>query len=136
MSNQGPFYSALAFIVIASLSGCSSVSDLTKERVSRSEVAVQQAQQTIGNSEAGAMELQRARDSLSQAQQALKNSDEKQAERAAQQAQLNADLAVAKSQSASARKAAEELQASIRALRNEAERGSSGADSNTGGIAR
>lgn len=136
MSNQGSFYSTVAFIVIVSLSGCGSVSDLTKERVSRSEVAVQQAQQTIGNSEAGAVELQRARDSLSQAQQALKNNDEKQAERAAQQAQLNADLAVAKSQSASARKAAEELQASIRALRNEAERGNSSSDSTTGGAGR
>lgn len=135
MSNQGSVYSTLAFIAIAGLSACSSVSDLTKERVSRSEVAVQQAQQTIGNSEAGAVELQRARDSLSQAQQALKNKDEKQAERAAQQAQLNADLAVAKSQSASARKAADELQAGIRALRNEAERGSNGSDS-TGGAVR
>ena len=106
------------------LAGCGGVSDLTKERVARSENSVQQAQQTIGNSEQGAIELQRAKDSLERARQAIKDGDEQPAQRYAQLAQLDAELAVSKSQSASARKAADELLASIKQLRQEAERSS------------
>ena len=106
------------------LAGCGGVSEVTKERVARSETAVQQAQQTVGNSEQGAIELQRAKESLDAARRALKDSNEQQAERYAQLAQLDAELAVSKSQSASARKAANELLASIKTLREEAERGS------------
>ena len=106
------------------LAGCGGVSEMTKERVARSETALRQAQQTVGNSEAGAIELQRARDELAKAREALDDEKEQPAMRHAQQAELQAELAVAKSQSASARKAAEELQASIRTLRQEAERGS------------
>jgi chromosome segregation ATPase len=110
------------------LVGCSGVSDLTKERVARSESSVQQAQQTIGNSEQGAIELQRAKDSLEQARRAIKDGKEQPAERYAQLAQLDAELAVSKAQSASARKAADELLASIKQLRQEAERTSPPAD--------
>jgi chromosome segregation ATPase len=104
---------------------------MTKERVARSETALRQAQQTVGNSEAGAIELQRARDHMTQAREALNDEKEKPAMRHAQEAELQAELAVAKAQSASARKAAEELQASIRTLRQEAERGSTERDSAT-----
>ena len=103
--------------------GCGGVSDLTKDRVARSETAVRQAQQNVGNAEQGALELQRARDHLDQAQRALNDEKEEPALRHAQQAELYAELAVARTQSASARRAAEELQASIRTLRQEAERG-------------
>jgi hypothetical protein len=108
----------------ALLAGCGGVSDLTRERVARSETSVQQAQQTIGNSEQGAVELQRAKDSLERARGALKEKNEQQATRYAQLAQLDAELAVSKSQSASTRKAADELLASIKTLRQEAERSS------------
>lgn len=104
------------------LAGCGGVSDLTRERVARSETAVEQAQQTVGNSEQGALELQRAKENLEGARRALKDGDEQMAERRAQFAQLDAELAVSKSQSAAARKAADELLASIKTLRQEAER--------------
>src|SRR5215470_2403941 len=104
------------------LAGCGGISDLTKERVARSETSVQQAQQTVGNSEQGALELQRAKENLDGARQAMKDGKEQMAERYAQLAQLDAELAVSKSQSASARKAADELLASIKTLRQEAER--------------
>ena len=110
---------ALTAVLIA---GCGGVSELTKERVARSDTSVQQAQQTIGNSEQGAIELQRAKDSLDRARQAIKDGKEEPAERYAQLAQL--DLAVSKSQSATARKAADELLASIKQLRQEAQRSS------------
>lgn len=107
---------------LAVLAGCGGVTELTKERVARSETVVSQAQQTIGNSESGAIELQQARNHLEQAQQAVKRNEDEAAQRHAGLAQLDAELAISKSQSASARKAADELQASIRTLRQEAER--------------
>ena len=105
------------------LAGCAGVSDVTKDRVARSETAVQQAQATVGSSEAGAIELQQAKDKMQAAQNELKRDNAVAAERYASQAQLTAELAIAKSQSASARRAADELLASIETLRQEASRG-------------
>ena len=120
-----PVYLALACVVV----GCSSgVTELTRDRVSRSEVAVQQAQQAIGNSESGAVELQRARDGLDHAHQAVAAKKDEPAQRYAQQAQLDADLAIAKSQTSAARKAADEVTASIQQLKQESERGVNNAE--------
>ncbi|HWK75461.1 MAG TPA: DUF4398 domain-containing protein [Povalibacter sp.] len=112
-------------LLLVALSGCGGVSEMTRQQVARSETAVQQAQGAIGNSEAGAVELQQAKERFAQAQQAVEKKDEQQAQRLAVMAELDAQLAVAKSQSAGARKAADELLASIRTLREEAERNSS-----------
>lgn len=103
------------------LAACS-VSKATKDAVARADTRFQQAQAALGNSEGGAVELQRAKDHLQQAQAAIKDGDDKPAQRHAQQAELDVELAVAKAQNASARKAAGELQASIQQLRQEAER--------------
>ncbi|WP_161965599.1 DUF4398 domain-containing protein [Steroidobacter cummioxidans] len=113
----------LGVLAAGVLVGCSSVSQVTKERVARSEQSYQQAQQSVGRSEAGAIELQRARDNLEQAKAAVNKGEGEKAERYAQLTQLDAELAVSKSQSASARKAADELTASIQQLRQEAARG-------------
>jgi hypothetical protein len=113
---------ALSVAALALLAGCGGVSDLTRERVGRSETAVKQAEQTLGNSEAGALDMQRAKEHLGQAQAALKDKKETDAERHARLAELDAELAVAKSQSAASRRAADELLASIEALRREAGR--------------
>lgn len=104
------------------LAACGGISELTKERMARSEAAVRQAEQTVGNSESGAVQLQSAKDSLYQGRTAMERGDGEQAERFARLAQLDAELAIAKSQTASARQAAEEVQASIDALREEARR--------------
>jgi hypothetical protein len=104
------------------LAACSSVSNLTNERVARSETSVRQAQQTVGTSEHGAMELQQARERLDAAKSALAQGQQQQAERSAAQAHLYAELAVAKSQSADARKAANEVLESLNVLRQETER--------------
>ena len=108
--------------MVAVLSACSSVSPLAKERVAQSETSVQQARQTIGNSEQGTVELQQAKDQLDVAKSALAKGQEQQAERSAAQAHLYAELAVAKSQSAEARRAANEALASVETLRQETER--------------
>lgn len=110
-------------LAVGMLAGCSSVSEVTKERVARSESSYQQAQQTVGRSEAGALELQRAKDNVEQAKAALGKKENEKADRYAHLAQLDAELAVSKSQSAAARKAADELLASIQTLRQEAARG-------------
>lgn len=107
---------------VSLLAGCGGVSELTKERVARSETAVQSATQTVGSAEAGAVELQKAKENLAKAQAALKAKNEKEADRYAHTAQLSAELAVAKTQSGAARKAADEVLASIETLRREAAR--------------
>ena len=115
--------SIVGFAAIGVFAGCGGVSEVTKERVARSETAVQQAQQTVGNSEAGAVELQQAKEIAGAARAQLDRKNAKEAERLAQKAQLTAELAVAKSQSSQARRAADELLASIETLRQEAQRG-------------
>jgi hypothetical protein len=104
------------------LSACTGVSRTTKEQVAQTQAAVQQAQGTIGTSESGALELQRAREQLAAAQRAVEGGKEGQALRHANEAQLSAELAIAKSQSAAARKAAEDTIASLETLRKEAAR--------------
>lgn len=102
--------------------GACSASKATKDAVARADTRFQQAQQALGTSEGGAMELQRASDHLEQAKKAVKDADDESAQRHAAQAELGVDLAVAKAQNASARKAAAELQASIQQLKQEAQR--------------
>lgn len=120
--------SAALVLAVGALAGCSSVSDVTRERVARGDTSLQQAQQTVGTSEAGAVELQRARDNLQQSKAALDKKESEKAERYAQLAQLDAELAIAKSQSAASRRAADELLASIKTLREEAARGAVASD--------
>src|SRR5688572_13437756 len=84
--------------MLAVLSACTGVSAVTKERVAKGENTVQQAQQTLGQSEHGAMELQQARDKIAAAKDALAKGHHEEAERSAAQAHLYAELAVAKSQ--------------------------------------
>lgn len=122
---RGPHYtiSVIALALGMSVLGaCSDVSALTKERVAQSQVAVQQAQQNIGQAEVGAVELQRAKQHMEAANSALAKGLEKEAERSAVQARLQAELAVAKAQSAAARRAADEVLASTNTLRQEIER--------------
>jgi hypothetical protein len=109
--------------VAALLSGCG-VSKVTEDAIARSETKYQQAQQAMGNSEGGAVELQRANSHLQQAKEAAKEGEDKSAQQHAQRAELDVDLAVAKAQNASVRKANAELQASIQQLRSESQRSS------------
>jgi hypothetical protein len=102
--------------------GACSASQTTKDAVARADTRFQQAQGALGNSEGGAVELQRASNHLQLAKEAVKDGDDEPAQRHARQAELDVELAVAKAQNATARKAAGELQASIEQLRQEAQR--------------
>lgn len=108
--------------VVSQLAACGGVSELTKANVDRAETAVRQAQQTIAGSESGALELQRGEDNLVSAKNFVAEGSEKMAAHHAKQAQLDAELAVARAQSAVARKAADEVQSSNKMLREEAQR--------------
>jgi hypothetical protein len=119
--------SVVGTTMLGLLAGCSGVSEVTKQQVARSETTVQQAKETVGNSEAGAVELQRATELMEAARKEVRSDNDVAAGRYASQAQLTAELAAAKSQSAQARKAADELVASIETLRQEAARGPTGA---------
>jgi Domain of unknown function (DUF4398) len=121
-STRNILRSAIGITVLGALSACSSVSTATKERVTETETSVQQAQQTLGNSEHGAVELQQAKEKLGSAKSAVEKGQDEEALRAATQAHLYADLAVAKSQSADARKAANDVVAGVDVLRQETER--------------
>jgi hypothetical protein len=112
----------LAIGMLGLLSACTGVSAITKERVAQGDTSVQQAQQTLGQSEHGAIELQQAKEKIAAAKSALAKGQHEQAERSAAQAHLYAELAVAKSQSATTRKAADEVLASLETLRRETER--------------
>ena len=109
---------------LVTLTACGGVSELTRQQVARSETAVRQAEAAVGSSEAGAIELQQARDTFAEAQRELTAKNETRAQRLAVQAELEAQLAVAKTQNAQARRAADELLASIQTLRQETERSS------------
>jgi chromosome segregation ATPase len=123
MNNQNArVCTILGLTSLAILAACSSVTQANKDSVARAETAVAQTQQAIGNSESGAMQLQSARNSHDQAKQAIKEGEGERAARLAQEATLNAELATAKSRTASAQKAANEVEASIQTLRQEAER--------------
>jgi hypothetical protein len=112
----------VAVTLAVGLIGCSGVTDLTRERVSQSSATVRQSEQTIGGAEAGAVELQRAREKQQMAETALARADEKNAQQSAALAGLHAELAVAQSQSADAKHAAAEVLTSTQTLRQESER--------------
>jgi hypothetical protein len=101
--------------------GCG-VSPQTQDSLARSETVVTQTQQALGTAESAASELQNARNSIDQAKQAARDGDEEMAVRLAHAASLQAELATAKNQSATARKVADDTRAGIETLRKEAER--------------
>lgn len=115
---------AAAGVSAFGLAACSSAPELSEERVTRSETIVQEAEQTVGGSESGAVELQKAKEKLAAAREALDAERPVEAERLGLQAQLHAELAIARTQSAAARHAADEMLASVETLRKEAERNS------------
>ena len=101
---------------------CSNASDLAKERVAQSETSV-----AAGAADAWEIRARRrgAAAGARQAERCKERAGQRsgqEAERAAAQAHLYAELAVAKSQSADARKAANEVLASLETLRQETER--------------
>lgn len=102
------------------LAGCASAPAPT-EQLAVSAAAVSRAD-SAGAAALAPAEIQTARDKLDQARLAMTREDFDSARSLAQEAQVDAQLAEAKSRSSKARKAADELQEGVRVLREELDR--------------
>jgi hypothetical protein len=101
--------------------GCSAPRGPAQE-IEKAELAVRTAD-TEGATSAADLEMWLARDKLERAKEALNDKDYDRAKRLGEQASVDAEVAMAKADSESARAAASELENAIRTLRDEADRG-------------
>ena len=91
------------------------------QEIEKAEMAVDTATKT-GVPESAALDMRLARDKLERAKEALQEEDYERAKRLGEQASVDAQVAMAKADSESAREAAAELERSIQTLRDEADR--------------
>ena len=103
---------------------CSTPTEPAKD-IGKAELAVKNAEQEKSAQEAAGLEMTMAREKLERAKTALRDDDYEKAERLAEEASLDAELARVKAESQSAQSAALELERSIQSLRGEAQRGAS-----------
>lgn len=98
--------------------GCGGTAERPDQDLARAEAGISQAEQG-GAEQYGAIELQSARDKLERARAAVAEEEMATAERLAEQAALDADLAAARTRSGKAELAVKELENSIAVLREE-----------------
>jgi hypothetical protein len=110
-------------VAVMGAGGCSSV-ESPIAAVSQAQLALRQAEQSKASQHAP-LELRKARDKLTEAEQAMRNEEYLKARRLSEQALADARLAEVKAESEIARQNAAELQEIIKTLRLETERGSS-----------
>jgi len=123
--NNRPCHLALAWaMALGGLAGCASEKTPATADVAVSRAAVDAAA-SAGAAEAAPAEMQSARDKLMRANQALASRDYQAAADWANLAEADARLAQSKANSAKASMAAEEVQRSIQALRDELSRNTS-----------
>ncbi|HEU4429863.1 MAG TPA: DUF4398 domain-containing protein [Myxococcota bacterium] len=105
----------LAALLVAT--ACASA-PMPTEEITRAKAAVEQAE-TAGAGEHAALEMKNAREKLSEAETLAGERDEVGARRAAEQAEVDALLAVAKTRRAKAQASASELQDTLEAMQEE-----------------
>lgn len=110
----------LGSITVILLSACASIPAPT-EQMAVSKVALNNAV-SAGAGESAQLELRNAQEKLDRANAAMSAEEFERARRWAEQAEVDAKLAEAKARSTKAYKAVEEVQASLRALREEINR--------------
>jgi len=124
MKRHGQVFAlALAGAFVGALA-CSTPSQPVKE-IGKAEVAVKSAEQENQAQQAAGLEMTMAREKLERAKTAMREDDYDKAQRLAEEAAVDAELARVKAQSQSAQSAALELERSIQSLRGEAQRGAS-----------
>ncbi len=120
-----PSFRLFALLVVgAALVGCGSTkppSETVSPVVRSAQNAAAEAEQAGANTHAP-LELRTARQKVEQAEQAMRAGDTDRALRLAEQAEVDAKLAEAKSRAAVAQSAIDEVRATIRVLREEIER--------------
>ncbi len=120
--------SATGVLVCVAASGCASQGPKPTDELTKAHTVIEQADK--GNAQRyAAADLQRAHDELSDADRLSGQKKYDEARYMAQRAEADADVAVARGNSAEAQKAAQEIAQSNNTLRQEAERNSSGAAS-------
>lgn len=118
---QRPFAVALGLVLLSALTlglGACATPPMPTDQIAVTTAAIAQAEAAGGQALAPA-EMGMARDKLRRANLAVAAQAPDQARRLAQQAQLDALLAQAKAESSKSQKAADEVQAASRALREE-----------------
>ncbi len=113
-------YAALCAAVALSAAGCATM-PIPNEQIAVAKSSVQHAEQA-GAPELAPVEMSAARDKLARAEKAAADHDAQPATQLAEQANADAQLAEATAQEQRSHKAAMELDASLRALRQESSR--------------
>lgn len=111
---------AMTSIALTSLfaAGCASGPDIADTGIARAETTIDTAAGT-GASEFASTELEGAREKLVQAKLAAEQGDEERAARLAQEAEIDAQVAMARAEHAEAEEAVKEVRAATDALRRE-----------------
>jgi hypothetical protein len=114
----------IAAIGLAAIAGCASTGERPDAQLATAQANIEQAQQAGANQHA-AQPLSSAREKLSAAQAAVSRDEMIVAERLAEEAALDAELASAMARNRKAELAVEELNETIEVLRDEIARGQS-----------
>ena len=118
---QTPTVAISAAIALLTLAGCASTGDLPREEMAVARAAVERAAGPAGAD--APVEVSQAREKLDRANSAVVRKDFDVARRLAEQAEVDANLAEAKSHSIRADRALREVREGIRQLREEISRG-------------
>lgn len=108
--------------LVVTIGACRSAGPPPTTQMAQARTAVQQAEEA-GAIEYAGMEFRRAQQKLEEARAAVADKKHARARRLAEQASVDAELAAAKTRTAKAEEAVEELRESIRVLQQEASRG-------------
>lgn len=108
-------------LLVVVLAGCAAKAPVPDKQVTLATQSISQAESS-GAVEFAPVELRTAREKLDQAELAMDKEEYHKAKRLAEEAMVDANLAEAKARSAKSQKVVEELQDSIRVLREEMNR--------------
>ena len=111
----------IAAFTVLILSGCASTGDMPREQMAVARAAVDRAAGPAGAD--APLEVSEARNKLERATAAVARKDYDEARRLAEQAEVDANLAEAKSHSVRSNRALQEVREGIRQLREEIGRG-------------
>ncbi len=131
MSVKALMSSTTGMLLCVVASGCASETPKPTDELTKAHTVVEQADK--GNAQRyAAADLQRAHDELSQAERADAKKDYREARYMAQRAEVDADVAVARGNSAEAQQAAQQIKESNTTLKQEAQRNTAGAGNSDG----
>ncbi len=117
LARTGAAFSVVLALALLTLSGCASTGDVPREQMAVARAAVDRAQGPAGAD--APIEVSQAREKLDRANLAVARKDYDDARRLAEQAEVDANLAEAKSHSVRSDRALREVREGIRQLREE-----------------